>query len=1373
MEREHAVSMSVTNGTECICNPEILLGTNYGLWNFQKEVAPRGTLLDLNAAWELFLSREKLINDVHFDEEYHHQHEVIDGVVYEDGDTTYTLVDDKGNKTNATFTIKGNKGPVEHIEWQDGNLILYYTKTRPQTVEDRQSGIPIHYVYDSNGGLIVDQTTGEPLIYDYVKIPIIEIFDNDETHKLFPWFADNQHTVRLRQNLDETNEHLGDVAITTDSEVFIAKERFSENSGNTLVSVQSAYEQLKQDLGIEPTFSTVENLIDSEGASIHQRVNGSNLQNVLNTKNKDSIVSAINESVQENFDVIKLISGETINEPIQNIPTFLQFNEYLLNHNYPFKEGDNVRNLLWALNNLQHYDLGDFQDSINQNIKNIDGAKVSNITEALNAIFKEAEENRNRIGWDGTKWIELTTKNKENLTSAINEVDEHTDELAKIVNVRERWDTINKKTYYDNPNLNSITKNRLRVLSVDKDNTTIIEDINELQAQIGNLDSTKSGITNQKDLSTDNKNNIVEAINEVDLHSDNNNSAIGAQYNVDANGKKQGEILNLTTDNKNTLVDAINELDSRVGELSDLNTDSKTNIVSSINEVIKESPFIYQNTEDPNSGVILKNNNNQSGNKSLVVGENNASSEYSLISGKNNNSTGNYTQISGSGNSSRKDYNNISGSNNNNDGQYNTINGNQNSIKGDFNLVHGSNNTLNDSTKTLVVGEDNEVNCENILVVGSENFVKANSKNSVALGQNNKINGSNSLSFGKDNILQDNSIILGNSNESSDSNNISIGDNNTITNKDNLVLGSAHTIEGKENTILGNNLEVEGNSNIIISNEQQRINNSNSIVIGKLETIHNNATHIGRDIYIQTHDTESKLQSLIFVDLNDWCKKNNASSLNGEKFLDSAHLVQALKVYLASEYSDNALIRFKMLDDNENGFIIIQGKSKRIYVNGTWYFSDNIENGWSRHDGTYLKVIKKKTVNNVGNTVIKHYLAFMDQLSTEAVVDTVGAQRSNTEDYRSIDLTHAYGAVDFDDINEALDLDNRFKQKVDKYAQIITNYYDSNGVVTPKVQNFVDPDNSNNSGNIILDLKESFGLDVDTFQIRSERGEPNGYVPLNAGGLIDQKYLPSYIDDVVDVWAEYQVDSRSGAVIDIHLYELDTQIVPTTGQEIVSRGKEILQGETGKIYVEANPNPHRRFSTQFRWTGNQYVAIGFSNITIGEAEGTAFDGQRGKIVEDTLQDHLNSGTTLTQKLDPNTGEPVLDENGNVEWVTYKPNPHHVTAKQLDIVINDPNDPDNVNLEERFIKDCTVFSALQNLFDRINLIEDTTDTVSTITATPEQLQTLDNLDDIVGNKTPTILGLALSNKERLDAFVDIPDATIIDNVTNYFKFYGEA
>jgi hypothetical protein len=60
MKREHLVSASVTNGAECICDPEILLGTNFGLWDFEKEQAPRGAILDLNAAWELFLSRKGL-----------------------------------------------------------------------------------------------------------------------------------------------------------------------------------------------------------------------------------------------------------------------------------------------------------------------------------------------------------------------------------------------------------------------------------------------------------------------------------------------------------------------------------------------------------------------------------------------------------------------------------------------------------------------------------------------------------------------------------------------------------------------------------------------------------------------------------------------------------------------------------------------------------------------------------------------------------------------------------------------------------------------------------------------------------------------------------------------------------------------------------------------------------------------------------------------------------------------------------------------------------------------------------------------------------------------------------------------------------------
>mgnify|MGYP006916041484 CR=1 FL=1 len=57
MIKEHLVSASITNGADCICNPEVLLGTKFGLWDFENQVAPKGTLVDLNAAWELFLSR--------------------------------------------------------------------------------------------------------------------------------------------------------------------------------------------------------------------------------------------------------------------------------------------------------------------------------------------------------------------------------------------------------------------------------------------------------------------------------------------------------------------------------------------------------------------------------------------------------------------------------------------------------------------------------------------------------------------------------------------------------------------------------------------------------------------------------------------------------------------------------------------------------------------------------------------------------------------------------------------------------------------------------------------------------------------------------------------------------------------------------------------------------------------------------------------------------------------------------------------------------------------------------------------------------------------------------------------------------------------
>lgn len=319
MIKEHAlITLSAGKG-ECLCNPEILLGSTFGLWDQEYKMSPRGTLLDLNAAWELFFDRRTFMNDLRFETYEHHQMETIDGITYYNGDVTYTLLDDKGGKTNASFTIRGNSNLADSIEWQNGSLVIYYNKFRSESDSDRNSGYDMHYVTDNEGNIIIDNN-GEKMIYNYVAIPLFDIFDQDEMHKLFPWFADDQHTVRLRQNLDNPNNttegHLGDFAITNESEVFIAKERYSENSGNILISLQSLIDQLKRILGISLTYENAEDISDEN--SIHQRVTGSNISNVLTTQNKQSLLVAINE-INSKLGNINNLSTTNKNNVVESI----------------------------------------------------------------------------------------------------------------------------------------------------------------------------------------------------------------------------------------------------------------------------------------------------------------------------------------------------------------------------------------------------------------------------------------------------------------------------------------------------------------------------------------------------------------------------------------------------------------------------------------------------------------------------------------------------------------------------------------------------------------------------------------------------------------------------------------------------------------------------------------------------------------------------------------------------------------------------------------------------------------------------------------------------------------------------------------------
>lgn len=95
---------------------------------------------------------------------------------------------------------------------------------------------------------------------------------------------------------------------------------------------------------------------------------------------------------------------------------------------------------------------------------------------------------------------------------------------------------------------------------------------------------------------------------------------------------------------------------------------------------------------------------------------------------------------------------------------------------------------------------------------------------------------------------------------------------------------------------------------------------------------------------------------------------------------------------------------------------------------------------------------------------------------------------------------------------------------------------------------------------------------------KSEKGAINGVVPLNSSKLIDSEFLPSYVDDVIEVYASFD-KSSSGALENIQLY-LDEQKT------------EPVVGEKGKIYIDLLTN------YQFRWSGTIFTPISIPDSSI-------------------------------------------------------------------------------------------------------------------------------------------------------------------------------
>ena len=101
-------------------------------------------------------------------------------------------------------------------------------------------------------------------------------------------------------------------------------------------------------------------------------------------------------------------------------------------------------------------------------------------------------------------------------------------------------------------------------------------------------------------------------------------------------------------------------------------------------------------------------------------------------------------------------------------------------------------------------------------------------------------------------------------------------------------------------------------------------------------------------------------------------------------------------------------------------------------------------------------------------------------------------------------------------------------------------------------------------------------------------GAASGVCPLNASSKVPSNYLPSYVDDVIEVYA------RTG----------QTALSATWLSDIDASGDSITP-ESGKIYVLMADSGDYTANSQFRWGGSAYVKLadgGVSAITTAEID---------------------------------------------------------------------------------------------------------------------------------------------------------------------------
>ena len=166
-----------------------------------------------------------------------------------------------------------------------------------------------------------------------------------------------------------------------------------------------------------------------------------------------------------------------------------------------------------------------------------------------------------------------------------------------------------------------------------------------------------------------------------------------------------------------------------------------------------------------------------------------------------------------------------------------------------------------------------------------------------------------------------------------------------------------------------------------------------------------------------------------------------------------------------------------------------------------------------------------------------------------------------------------------------------------------------------------------NAKNLVL--ADGTNIAQSTFIAATEKGANSGVATLDATGKVPASQLPSFVDDVLEGY----LNATDGKFYEENTY---TTEIPAEG------GKIYVDLATGKTY---------------RWGGSAYAVIS-ETLALGETQGTAYEGSKGKQVADNLAAHTGNSdihvttsdkTAWNAKYDkPGTGIPSTDMSAEVQ-----------------------------------------------------------------------------------------------------------------------------